>query len=113
TALTSYDFYVRQDCGIDGTSTWTGPFNFTTPCETINTFPFTETFETDSASRDCWSNQFETGTTAWIYMAGAFSSSGAVTSANTGALNATFGMSSYAANVTKFVSPPLDLSALT
>ncbi|MFA7444823.1 MAG: GEVED domain-containing protein, partial [Flavobacteriaceae bacterium] len=113
TAMTSYDFYVRQDCGTDGTSAWAGPFNFTTPCEAINTFPFTETFETDSASRDCWSNQFETGTTAWTYMAGAFSPLGAVTSANTGALNATFGMSSYTANVTKFVSPALNLSALT
>ncbi|MEM6719038.1 MAG: choice-of-anchor J domain-containing protein [Bacteroidota bacterium] len=27
---TSYDFYVRADCGGDGTSMWAGPFTFTT-----------------------------------------------------------------------------------
>jgi hypothetical protein len=30
-ANTSYDFYVRQNCG-DDVSPWTGPFNFTTAC---------------------------------------------------------------------------------
>src|SRR5690606_31243179 len=33
TPETSYDFYVRQNCGdTDGTSIWVGPFNFTTEC---------------------------------------------------------------------------------
>src|SRR5690606_12205292 len=32
TPSTSYDFYVRQDCGVNGTSTWVGPFSFTTEC---------------------------------------------------------------------------------
>src|SRR5690554_1225801 len=27
---TPYQFYVRQDCGVDGESLWTGPFNFQT-----------------------------------------------------------------------------------
>jgi len=27
---TSYDFYVRSDCGASGFSAWVGPFNFTT-----------------------------------------------------------------------------------
>ncbi|MBC7606761.1 MAG: fibronectin type III domain-containing protein [Burkholderiales bacterium] len=31
TAETSYDFYVRGDCGTDGFSLWSGPRNFTTP----------------------------------------------------------------------------------
>ncbi|MDT8346564.1 MAG: fibronectin type III domain-containing protein, partial [Flavobacteriaceae bacterium] len=30
TASTSYDFYVRADCGANGTSIWIGPFNFST-----------------------------------------------------------------------------------
>src|SRR5690606_35865560 len=30
TDSTSYDFYVRQNCGDDGVSVWTGPYNFTT-----------------------------------------------------------------------------------
>ncbi|MBG00632.1 MAG: hypothetical protein CMI36_16705 [Owenweeksia sp.] len=33
TAVTTYDFYVRDSCGMDDVSTWTGPFTFTTlPC---------------------------------------------------------------------------------
>src|SRR5690554_3647100 len=32
TPSTSYDFYVRQDCGVNGTSIWVGPFSFTTEC---------------------------------------------------------------------------------
>jgi len=31
TPSTSYDFYVRADCGGGNTSAWIGPFNFTTP----------------------------------------------------------------------------------
>lgn len=30
TAETSYDFYVREDCGTDGLSTWAGPYTFFT-----------------------------------------------------------------------------------
>src|SRR5690606_37417118 len=26
----SYQYYVRQDCGVDGESIWTGPFSFKT-----------------------------------------------------------------------------------
>jgi hypothetical protein len=29
---TTYEFYVRQDCGADGYSNWAGPFSFTTEC---------------------------------------------------------------------------------
>ncbi|NQY05430.1 MAG: hypothetical protein HRT68_04280 [Flavobacteriaceae bacterium] len=31
-ATTSYDVYVRIDCGTDGLSQWAGPFSFTTTC---------------------------------------------------------------------------------
>jgi len=30
TGNTSYDFYVRNDCGANGLSPWAGPFNFST-----------------------------------------------------------------------------------
>ena len=32
TAQTAYEFYVRADCGGGDSSSWTGPFAFTTPC---------------------------------------------------------------------------------
>lgn len=45
TPQTSYDFYVRQNCGVDGVSTWTGPFSFTTLCLST-TVPYTQDFNT-------------------------------------------------------------------
>jgi len=53
TANTAYKFYVRANCG-GGASSWSGPFNFTTPCVAINV-PFTETFNSTSTTQNCWS----------------------------------------------------------
>ncbi|WP_425077422.1 choice-of-anchor J domain-containing protein, partial [Psychroserpens sp. S379A] len=57
TANTAYEVYVRAECTA-GTefSTWNGPFNFTTPCETISAFPWTEDFESITIPNlpDCW-----------------------------------------------------------
>src|SRR5690606_19858363 len=59
-ANTSYDFYVRQNCG-DDVSPWTGPFNFTTACG-VTTAGFFEGFEdvptgssTNPTLPNCWS----------------------------------------------------------
>jgi len=48
---TSYDFYVRADCGSNY-STWTGPFSFTTPCTTSN-LPLAEYIDNASFPA-CW-----------------------------------------------------------
>jgi hypothetical protein len=50
-ARTEYDYYVRADCATDGTSSWTGPFTFTTACETI-TPAYTNDFTT--FPWNCW-----------------------------------------------------------
>ena len=51
-ANTSYDFYIRSDCG--GTSSsWTS-VSFTTLCDAISTIPFFEGFNTDSTTQNCW-----------------------------------------------------------
>ncbi len=44
-AQTTYSFYVQTDCGAGSSSTWAGPFTFTTPCNAIGTFPWSEGFE--------------------------------------------------------------------
>lgn len=49
---TEYEFYVRASCGVDK-SGWVGPVAFRTLCTAFST-PFVETFNTDSASEDCW-----------------------------------------------------------
>ena len=53
---TSYDYYVRSDCGGSDYSTWAGPFEFTTACGAISTFPWVEDFdgETTPDMPSCW-----------------------------------------------------------
>ncbi|ALM49272.1 hypothetical protein AMR72_10450 [Flavobacterium psychrophilum] len=41
---TNYFFYVRSNCGGDGTSIWTGPINFNTPQVPVN-MPYAQYFE--------------------------------------------------------------------
>ena len=50
---TTYYFWVRSDCGGGNQSTWTGPHNITTPCNSIN-LPFTEGFESMYTDFSCW-----------------------------------------------------------
>lgn len=60
---TAYAFYVQNDCGVDGTSYWTGPFIFETTCETYTTLM--QGFET-SVPPTCWANfQNAAGTKTW------------------------------------------------
>jgi hypothetical protein len=77
-AGTSYDFYVRSNCGATY-SAWTGPYIFTTTCTGISSFPWAETFES-AWPPACWTdyqaanfgwNQSISGTphsgTQWAY----------------------------------------------
>ncbi|HQV40176.1 MAG TPA: GEVED domain-containing protein, partial [Flavobacteriales bacterium] len=65
-AATTYDFYVRADCGGSGTSAWAGPFSFTTTCVPFS-IPFSEGFEstTGAALPTCWSKEDVNGGTTW------------------------------------------------
>src|SRR5690606_27747414 len=49
------------------------------PCtvDTVTTYPFTETFENDSPSRQCWTNVYVEGESDWTYASGA--AAGAIT----------------------------------
>ncbi|WP_397363809.1 choice-of-anchor J domain-containing protein [Olleya sp. R77988] len=49
---TEYEFYVMADCGTDN-SQWVGPVTFSTLCDPFTT-PFTETFNSDSTTENCW-----------------------------------------------------------
>ena len=44
-ADTYYEFYVQADCTAGDFSPWVGPYAFTTACNAVNTFPWTEGFE--------------------------------------------------------------------
>ena len=54
TANTAYYVWVRSTCGEDGNSFWSGPLNAQTPCASISTLPFTETFASTSTTKACW-----------------------------------------------------------
>lgn len=55
TPNTSYDMYVRADCGTGGNmSSWIGPLNFRTLCDGFSV-PFQEGFNSNSDSEPCWS----------------------------------------------------------
>ena len=114
TANTTYYLHVRSDCGGSGFSSWTTSAAFTTPCNAISSFPFTETFETGSPSINCWSNIQVAGAANWTYATGA--GGGTVTTAHGGTRNARFVSTSPSGGntpITKLVSPVLDLSAFS
>jgi len=82
------------------------------PCYYGN-FPFVETFEDNSDSRDCWTQIFVTGTRQWTYGAGAIAASGSsITTAHGGVKNARFTGSQYGPYITKLVSPTFDLTRI-
>ena len=55
-ASTSYDWYVRADCGLGDFSNWTGPNNFVTDCDAF-VAPFFEDFENGAPVPPiCWTN---------------------------------------------------------
>ncbi len=51
---TTYYLFVRANCGSGDFSNWSISHSFTTGCVTVTTFPFVETFNTDSTSKACW-----------------------------------------------------------
>jgi len=55
-ATTSYDWYVRTDCGGGVYGTWVGPCTFTTPCVSVTAFPWIEDFDAIAGTPDCWIN---------------------------------------------------------
>lgn len=52
-AQTSYDVYVRSDCGMGDFSPWTGPVTFTTLCDVVTQYPYVTDFTTNVPNQ-CW-----------------------------------------------------------
>ncbi len=70
TALTTYDFYIRDSCVMDSYSPWIGPFTFTTACN-VTSAPFTENFDgTNWVARNgidfCWNAEPSAGS-SWSW----------------------------------------------
>jgi len=112
TSSTSYDFYVRNDCGASGISSWAGPFNFTTPCAAL-TLPWSEDFENAGAIPSCWTmaggENWQFNLTGPNHVGNAGTLSGATVSGN---YYATVDASGEDGAVT-LTSPYVDISSLT
>ena len=107
TTATSYDFYVRADCGTDS-SVWVGPFTFTSECDVISLFPYYEDFENAGDMPVCWSQEYDNGTHDWIYIDG----DNSTLTAYQGSYNAAFKHVS-SGDITKLITPTFDLTSLT
>ncbi|NNM16856.1 MAG: T9SS type A sorting domain-containing protein, partial [Bacteroidia bacterium] len=111
---TTYDFYVRSDCGAGDTSLWVGPFSFTTFCSPV-VAPWTEDFENSGNIPDCWL-QGGANQEPWIF------DTVAAHIGNFGVVNSSSASGGYFAYVddsqphnsnTLLVSPRIDISTLT
>ncbi len=107
TENTEYVVYVSANCGGTTTpGTWINrPVK--TACS-IFAIPFIESFEDNSTSRDCWTNNHVTGTANWTIATG---STATVTTAYEGTKNARFvSQSGTDTPITKFVTPMVNVS---
>lgn len=118
-ADTEYDYYLRSNCGVDGTSAWIGPLTFRTACAPVAA-PYTEDFElfTTStfafASGNCWAGTG--GAYFWESAPGTDTGSGSTgpdPSITTGNYFYTEASGGTAGSTTDLVSPLVDLTALT
>ena len=111
-ANTSYEFYVRNDCS-GSTSTWSGPFSFTTPCATF-TLPWSEDMENAGTIPNCWTMA---GGEPWLFD----NTGGSNHIGNNGTLSGTTSSNNYFAWVdasgtsapATLTSPYVDISSLT
>ncbi len=110
TANTQY--HIRAYASTAYGTTYGDDLTFSTTCGTITSFPWNEGFESAGAMPNCWSQQNVTGSLSWTFRTG--SPSGTPAAAHGGTYNASFYEGAYGtANVTKLVTPSLNLSSLS
>nr|WP_321230434.1 T9SS type A sorting domain-containing protein [uncultured Psychroserpens sp.] len=111
-ANNQYEFYVQADCVANGTSTWVGPFAFTTEC-TVFTAPYSEDFENGGAVPTCWTLG---GDEDWLFNTAGPNhvGNGGILSGNTasGGYYAVVDDSSPDATNAELTSPFIDVSGL-
>ncbi|MFD2891033.1 T9SS type A sorting domain-containing protein [Flavobacterium chuncheonense] len=69
-ANTTYEFYVRADCGGGDWSTWSGPYAFTTLCAAVS--EFTLNFDANTSLPACTQ---KSGTAGSVYVSSSYSQS--------------------------------------
>jgi M6 family metalloprotease-like protein len=111
TSGTNYQYYIRSYCN-PYYSDWTGPYYFTTLCETITNFPFSESFDGVVFEPACWMNQKTSGTGVPGTWDRQTSGTFPTCSPKSGAGMARFNSYTYTAGtVANLVTPALNLQA--
>ena len=100
---TTYDVYVQANCGSGDLSTITDPVTFTTECDAVTVFPWTESFEED-VPPVCWS---EIRTPASTY---GWSSNSSGLTGNCARFESYY---NDEGNVSELITSTLDISVLT
>ena len=109
--ITSYDWYVRADCG-GSQSTWTGPNTFTTACATVSTFPWCEDFENGGSIPACWYE--DPGFTAgWLFRTSMTYGPTGDHTTGSGYFATIDDSSPYTSTPSVLVSPVFDVTGLT
>ena len=106
-----YQLRVQAVCGVDEQSLWISTM-FTTFCDAVTTFPFTEDFEHNGLLPDCWSQEYVYNNLDWTFQAGGHNL-GNIHNAQSGFYNAFFFAESNDGPTTRLVTPILDLSSMT
>ena len=110
TDATTYTVSIQAICSASDLSDWTASLSFSTTCDALTTFPYTEGFENNGDMPTCWTQEYVTGSLDWLFQNGGNTSSN-IDSAHGGSYNAyLYSSSDY---VTKLVSPVFDLSNVT
>ncbi len=109
-ATTSYDWYVRADCGGGDYGTWMGPCTFTTPCVSVTIFPWIENFDAIAGTPNCWTNNStqEWGISDFLQSFGAYHDH----TTNSGNFASVDDSPPYSCP-TNLDTPPLDVTSLT
>ena len=106
-----YQLRVQAVCGVDAQSLWISTM-FTTFCDAVTIFPFTEDFEHNGLLPDCWSQEYVYNNLDWAFQAGGHNN-GTIQNAHSGSYNAFFFAQSNDGLTTRLVTPLLDLSSMT
>lgn len=69
-AQTAYYAYIRGLCDVASTSDWSEAYSFTTECDALTSFPWSEDFNAYSDgnfSEGCWENKHIAGSSSYVY----------------------------------------------
>jgi len=104
-------YYIRAYATNSFGTSYGDNLQFSTSCNVVTTFPWSESFENNGNIPSCWSQEYVNNSGLnWLFITGNGSSN--PSSAKTGIYNACLKDNTAADNKTKLITPPFKLNAL-